>query len=388
MSAIAKNLGAVLSVVLLLALPTLLALLPAAQSGAEETAPDSPDASVAAVAVGDALLERQQEDGAFLDPPGGPGSPSRWRDGPLLEDWRLLVHAEACRALFELYDLTGQERFRIAAERGLWFLGSRLEAPAAQEGMGQESAAVRKVGDRLDTTAATLLAALEWLQVSPPSPGAETEAALASPRAVARYLLARQVEDPQAADLGAFRSPSPYPWPLPRTPGLVTLALARLAAVDPACGPSSTCPWRRGAEAGAGWMMAVRDLGKDFDHLPQEGAGLLALDALHRADPATGDSYFLHARRIGDGILRRVRRETGPGVLRRAEWVVGLVAVWRISDRSAAEDAPRFRRGAVESASVLLEELGDPTERSVSDLRRILPALTEAWKLDRDAHPW
>jgi hypothetical protein len=318
--------------------------------GAISASPPLSPTLTTAAHLGEALLERQGEEGLFADPP----ALAPWRSGPFLDAWRWTLHARSCSALFRLFEATGDPRFRDAAERGLWHLATALEAPA-------EGGEGRRVGHRLDTTAETLLAALEWLRVTGDTADpAQLEVALAAPRALGLYLLSRQDRDPDSKTRGAFDLATPYP--LPRAPGLATLALARLADLDPQCRGEAPCPWREGAEAGAGWMMAVRDIGKNFDQLPRDAPSLLALDALHRANPEAGNSYFLHARRMGEGILR-----TAPprNHLEAAERARALAAVASISRRSGADDAERFTAGAREALQALE---GQPPRRETLDL--------------------
>jgi|GEM_PF-6790982 len=383
--------GRIAPCLVLLSLTTSLTAVPLAVPLAPpRVAVESPGIA-AAIAVADEVVRRQREDGRFVDPP----ERTSWQRGPFLEDWQLTRHADACGALFELYAASGEERFRAAAEAGLWHLAAALRAPGPTStattlgGVDFRYVAAAPAGvARLDTTARTLLAALEWFAAT----GQErTDATLATPRALGAFLLHQQEGDPQDRERGRFALFYPTqgrdPFPVPAAPGLATLALAQLAAVDPDC--PDHCPWWPGAIEGAGWMMAVRDVGKNFDALPHDAPSVQALATLHRMDPE-GHSYFLHARRIGEGILRAEARDGGRVPLAiTAERALALAAVARISRRSGADDAFRFRDGAVAAAARMEMSSPDgPNRLSLKELTLAIRVFLETHQLDRNARPW
>lgn len=286
----------------------------------------------AAIAGGEYLLAHQLPDGLFgynYDP----------RFDGYLGASNLLRQAGTCYSLFELFEATGDERFLAAGERALESLMRFSRGPRQEDADAGFEAIVSRGGRaKLGGSALALLALLKHHQVT------ENDRWWDQMALFARFLTFQQAPDGRFEHLYFLDKASRRPFESLYYPGEAVLALVRYSRIHPE-GPRSS--WFNAAERGAGWLMGVRDLGKTYDQLPHDHWLLMALDELHQT---TGGKrlYYLHGRRIAQGILSMQRQDdsnpdwigsyyTPPGSTSTATRSEALIAMHSIALRAKVD---------------------------------------------------
>ncbi|MEM9291508.1 MAG: hypothetical protein AAGD01_07505 [Acidobacteriota bacterium] len=289
----------------------------------------------AAVAGGDYLVRHQFADGRFGYVYQAPRD--RYQDS-----YNLLRHAGTSYSLFELYGVTGDQRYLEAGERGVTYLTTLLRGPKPEDEAAGASflglVSPREEG-KLGGAALMTLAILEHHRQT----GSERWLPVALD--LARFMVFMQQEDGKFTSKYFWGEPDPVPFDSIYYPGEAILALSRLAKID------GSGPWLETAEDGAGWLMGVRDVGKSIDQLPHDHWLLMGLEELHLASGG-GRTFFLHSRRIAESILRKQRQD--PATAPFPDWVgsyytpprstptatrsEGLVAAYRTASRVQGED--------------------------------------------------
>ena len=320
-------------------------------------------------AGGDYLLRLQREDGSFpqsYDPlTGGYGGDSRRNH---------LLQAAACTTLYRLLPIVEDPRLGAAADRCLGYLLSSARGPRAEDrGLGFEVISDGADPDRgdLGATALTLLALADGAMAR----GDLQE--LPRMRRQARFLLFLQTEEGRPTYHYLYEGGQAPAAESSYAPAQAALALVRLSRLD----RENEELWRQGAERFAGWLMAVRDLGKTYERLPHDPWLLQALAELYEVSGG-GRTYFLHGRRIAAGILRAGEAggedpPSGPPFLtstrafeaaRRADALASMV---RMAEE-AGEDSKAYRRGLEGIVSSLLDLQLKRPEESRGPARRAL----------------
>ena len=303
----------------------------------------------AARAAADFLLYHQGSDGslAFRSQPGVDGLQRRDND---------LHQAGACLALLEVYRHTGEARFRKGAEAGLSLLLEQTRGPRPEDAEAGFRAVVFAGVGTVGASALTLLALLEHRAATGSEDWSEAMAGLAL------FLAFQEGVDGEILPRYLYDDAQAGPFEIPYASSTATLALVRYARISPQGVLSS---WFNDAERGAGWLMAVRDLGRTYDELPHDSRLLQTLDELHELSGG-GRTYYLHARRVAQGILEAREEETvkpcSPGTMMRA---AGMASVVRIA-RRARVSAAVYEAALEEMVEDLLR--CQVTERSVTDL--------------------
>jgi len=250
--------------------------------------------------------------------------------------YNLLRHAGTCYALVELYQATGSDEFRAAADRGLDFLLTAARGPKPEDAGAGFEAIVSPDGEaKLGGAALAVLAMVQYQKAT------GDERRLDRVRSLARFLLFQQDTNGHFRSKYYYGLPDPKPFESIYYPGEAILALLRLHGVDP------RSAWLDAARTGADWLIDVRDAGKSTAALPHDHWLLMGLDELHCV---TGDArYSSHAERIAAAIVAAQRRDS-----RYPDWVgsfydpprstptatraEGLVAACRLVRRNGADD--------------------------------------------------
>jgi len=274
-------------------------------------------------------------------------------------------------ALLEVYGQTGETRYLEGAEAGLKHLLDRVRPPRPEDGdEGFLVVASEDVGS-VGASALTLLALLEHRAVTvskervAEGPVAEVPASWAygeTMAGLARFLSFQEQADGEIILRYPYGTSRGGPFQAPFASATAALALLRYARVHPN-GVLST--WFNDAERAAGWLMAVRDLGKTYDELPHDFRLLQALDELHELSGG-GRTYYLHARRVAEGILETLEEvpEQGPTscpsqTMARAAALVSVIRIARRAELPAE---------AYETAlAAMLKEVLDCWERPPDD---------------------
>jgi len=277
------------------------------------------------------LLRHQREDGGFdysYEP----------KKNTVADAYNLLRHAGTCYSLVELYQATGDDAYRIAADRGLEFLLTTARGPKESD-QGAEFEAIVSPGEeaKLGGAALSILAMVQFQRAT----GAEDR--LDRARKMARFLLFQQDSDGHFRSKYFYGPPDPKPFESIYYPGEAIVALVRLFRVD------ADAVWLAAARAGADWLIDVRDAGKPTADLPHDHWLLMGLDELFEI---TGDDrYATHAERIAEAIID-AQRLTSP----HPDWIgsfydpprstptatraEGLTAATRLARRTGRDDTP------------------------------------------------
>ena len=275
------------------------------------------------------LLRHQLKDGSFnysYEP----------KMDTVSDKYNLLRHAGSCYALVELYQATGDDAYRAAADRGLEYLLTFARPPKDTD-RDQAFEAILSPGEeaKLGGAALAVLAMVQY-QVA-----TGTDDRLDRSRNMARFLLFQQEADGHFHSKYFYGPPDPKPFESIYYPGEAILALVRLFGVDP------RDEWLATARAGADWLIDVRDAGKPTSALPHDHWLLMGLDELHRI---TGDErYASHAARIAEAIVAAQRTVSPypdwigsfydpPRSTPTATRAEGLTAAARLARRTGADE--------------------------------------------------
>ncbi|MDY7095563.1 MAG: hypothetical protein SX243_21515 [Acidobacteriota bacterium] len=325
----------------------------------------------AAVLGGEYLVAHQQPGGRF-------DYLYETKRDELDDDYNLLRHAGTCYSLFELYDVTGDRRFLEAGDRGLTWLRQHLREPKAEHADADFLALVSPGEEaKLGGAALTVLAMLRYQQATGDAKHLPTM------RQLARFMVFMQGDEGRFESKYFYGKPDPEPFESIYYPGEAVLALARLSRVD------DSGPWLETSMDGAGWLMGVRDLGKSVDQLPHDHWLLMGLEELYDLSDE-GRTFYLHARRIAEGILRSQRQRasfpdwigsyyTPPRSTPTATRSEALVAMTRLARRTG-DDPRRYLEALERSAAFQLRtQLRDESvlylprpDRSLGGFRRSL----------------
>ena len=251
----------------------------------------NPEALLAAAhRGGDYLARHLNDDGSF----NYIYEPRRDRNG---DGYNLLRHAGSCYALLELYRVSGELRYREAAQRGIDHLLTYSRPPLpADSAAGFEAIVSPGEEAKLGGAALAILAILEHHDAT--GEGRWLDRA----RKLARFILFQQDDDGRFESKYFYGKPDAKPFVSIYYPGEAILALTRLARID------GNARWLEAARRGADYLIDVRDAALPTDELPHDHWLLMGLNEL---DTATGDPrYLAHATRIGDAILGAQRRDT------------------------------------------------------------------------------
>jgi len=233
------------------------------------------------------LLRHQRKDGSFdysYEP----------KKDTVSDDYNLLRHAGSCYALVELYQATGNDEYRAAADRGLEYLLTFSRPPKETRLEPAFEAIVSPGGEaKLGGAALAVLSMVQYQRAT------GDDGRLDRSRSMADFLLFQQEADGHFQSKYFYGPPDSKPFESIYYPGEAILALVRLYGVDP------QEEWLDAARAGADWLIDVRDAGKPTSALPHDHWLLMGLDELHQL---TGnDGYAIHAARIAEAIVAAQR---------------------------------------------------------------------------------
>lgn len=260
--------------------------------------------------------------------------------------YNLLRHAGTCYSLMELYQATGDARYREAVDRALASLVESASPLRPEHRRPDIEAIVTEttVPDKakLGGAALTILAMMKYQEV--------TGDAKWLPRAknFARFLLFRQEENGRFKSRYWYEGDPDDDWESQYYPGEAILALVRLYEREP------DGQWLEAAKKGADWLIDVRDVSVPVEDLTHDHWLLIGLNELYLL---TGKpAYLEHSKKIATAILRK-QRKTHP----KAEWV----GTFYTPPRSA----PVATRGeGMVAVCELAQMVGDPTEAYVQSL--------------------
>ena len=275
------------------------------------------------------LLRAQRPDGSFdysYEP----------KMDTVSSSYNLLRHAGTCYALVELYQATGDDRFRAAADSGLDFLLTTARGPKPED-QGADFEAIVSPDEeaKLGGAALAVLAMVQYQRAT------GDDRRLDRMRSLARFLIHQQDVDGHFRSKYFYGPPDPKPFESIYYPGEAILALMRLHAIDP------NPLWLATARAGADWLIDVRDAGKATAALPHDHWLLMGLDELHAA---TGDArYTAHAGRVASAIVAAQRLTSSfpdwvgsfydpPRSTPTATRAEGLVAASRLARRTGGDE--------------------------------------------------
>lgn len=284
----------------------------------------------AAVAGGDYLVRHLLTDGTF----GYSYLPARDRYD---DSYNHLRHAGACYSLLELYGVTGEVRYRQAAEKGLAWLMTQTRGPRANH-QGDDFLAVVSPGEeaKLGGAALAMVALLEGMNQT------GERQLLPQVQAFARFLEHQQDPDGRFESKYFYQPENEEDFESLYYPGEAILALTRLAELD------GNEHWREVASKAADWLIEVRDKAKPVSQLPHDHWLLIGLNELQ---PRTRkDSQLAHARKVGEAILGGERRES-----KYLDWIGSFY------DPPRSTPAATRSEGLVALAELVAKSGGDPT---------------------------
>jgi hypothetical protein len=269
------------------------------------------------------------------------------------DDYNIVRHAGACWAMLDTYGSTRDADLLAAADRAIAFMVEQVR-PVRIGGKD----VVGLVWDdevSLGGNAIAVLTLADHARVTGESDHLKTAVALGDALRAAQTRSGRFLVQRQRLSTGQqFASDSPY------FPGEATLALVRLAAVDP--DPARAAAWLDAAELAAQYLITVRDAAVADADLPHDHWLLYALDALHRVRPR--EMYVEHAMRLAAAVMpdQAGDRAADDAPDRAGSWsggrsnpsatrVEGIMAAARLArDYGRPDEATRFlaaaRRGA------------------------------------------
>ncbi|MCH9651637.1 MAG: hypothetical protein K0U98_25650 [Deltaproteobacteria bacterium] len=262
------------------------------------TAPSiTPDSLLeAARAGGEYLLRHHQPNGLF-------DYSYRAKRDKYDDSYNLLRHAGTCYALLELYEATGDARYRAAARLGLEKLLTKARPPKPEHREAHFEAIVSPGEEaKLGGAALTILALMRYREASGESLWLDRA------RNLATFLVFQQEPSGHFFSKYFYGPPDPEPFESIYYPGEAILSLMRLYREDP------DPRWLETARKGADWLMDVRDTGKAVKDLPHDHWLLMGLNELHQVteDPR----YAQHGARIAQAIIE-AQRTAGPPL----DWV-------------------------------------------------------------------
>lgn len=245
----------------------------------------------AATAGGEYLLRHHKADGLF-------DYSYRPKRDAYDDGYNLLRHAGTCYALLELYEATGDERYRAAARLGLETLLTKARPPKPEHRETPFEAIVSPGEEaKLGGAALTILALMRYQQASGENPWLDRA------RNLAAFLVFQQEPSGHFFSKYFYGPPDKVPFESIYYPGEAILSLVRLYQRDP------DPRWLATARKGADWLMDVRDAGKAVKDLPHDHWLLMGLNELHMV---TGDPrYAQHGARIAQAIVE-AQRTKGP----------------------------------------------------------------------------
>ena len=211
------------------------------------------------------------------------------------DDYNILRHAGAIYAMLEVYDVTGDRDLLEAAERAIGYLVTMAQ-PCEAEELETEVLCIVEDGEvKLGGNALAIIALAKYTELT----GNQEHYPLMV--ALGNWMRSVQGFDGEfkvhLLDLASGKSSS---FRSDYYPGEALLALMRLYTLD------SDPAWLDSAEAGAEWLITVRDSGLDTSELAHDHWLLYALNELYRQRPQ--ELFSEHAFKISDAIIAAQNR--------------------------------------------------------------------------------
>ncbi|NLF08235.1 MAG: hypothetical protein GX594_09680, partial [Pirellulaceae bacterium] len=201
--------------------------------------------------------------------------------------YNILRHAGTTYSLLELYEVTRDDKYLIAAEKALdYLLEQTIPCPcfATAECVVEDD--IIKLGGN----------GLAVLAMAKHAGATGSHKYLSHAQKLAEYITSAQEEDGEFKihTMGLLEGTVPN-YPCQYFPGEAIFALARLHQID------GNEKWINAAHKGAKWLIEVRDAGVSIDDLEHDHWLLYALNELH-GDNAD-ELYVKHSKKITDAIL-------------------------------------------------------------------------------------
>lgn len=236
----------------------------------------------AARAGGDYLVRAVRADGSFI-------YSYRPKTGGVPDDYNILRHAGTLYSMLELYGVTGDPTLRAAADRAAAYLLAQVQ-PCLAPVSGAASACVVEDDEvKLGGNALAVVALVEYARMTGDNSLYPTLEALGD------WMVGAQYPDGRFAHKIMFSTGEIDGFISQYYPGEAILALARLYTLIP------EERWLDAAEAGALYLITVRDAGKAISELAHDHWLLYGLNDLYRLRP--DPAYLLHTRRIVRAII-------------------------------------------------------------------------------------
>ncbi len=206
------------------------------------------------------------------------------------QDYNIVRHAGTTYSIYQLYTVTRNPELLEAGERAVGYLLDRIvPAPNAE---GDELCAVEGGEIKLGGAALACVALAEYTEATGDKRHFETL------QRCARWIVSTQLENGEfAPHKMTFPEGTPMPFNSEYYPGEALLALTRLYAID------KDERWLDAAEAGAKWLINVRDGDKSIGRLAHDHWLLYALNELYRE--RQNPLYMEHLKRITTAIVGR-----------------------------------------------------------------------------------
>jgi hypothetical protein len=221
------------------------------------------------------------------------------KSGSQPDDYNILRHAGTIYAMLEVHELTGDQDLLEAAERAIGYLVNTaqpctIEGPEVED---QEHLCIVEAGEvKLGGNALAIIALAKYSELT----GNQAHYPLMV--ALGNWMRAVQGADGEfkvhlleyaSGEASSFRSDY--------YPGEALLALNQLYALD------GDPAWLDAAEAGAEWLITVRDGGLETSELEHDHWLLYALNELYRQRPQ--EIFREHAYKISEAIIAAQNRE-------------------------------------------------------------------------------
>lgn len=248
---------------------------------------DGPGLLDAARLAGDYLVRTSRPDGRFL-------YEYHPLQGPTLAKYNILRHAGTTYSLAELYEATGDERYKATAEKAIEFLLSRAVPERIDD---QDVLVVLDDEDQVKLGGNALAVVALCRQVRATGDRSRLETI----RKMARWIVSCQDENGRfTTHIKGGTGGGLTPFESLYYPGEAILALLRLYQIDP------DPLWLDAAEKGAAYLIEVRDRGLSDRQLPHDHWLLYGLNDLYRLRkrPLFLDHALRLARVIGASQIR------------------------------------------------------------------------------------
>lgn len=243
------------------------------------------------------LLSVASQGGQYLTQAVGPGGKFVYVYWPkteqVLEKYNIVRHAGTVYAMLELYELTGNTELLEAAQRAIGYLLQLTETCSTR--IGTTSCIVENGYTKLGGNALAAIALAKYTEVTRDQQYVPTLLELGTWIQSAQGESGEFVIHTQSYPEGEVASSASRYYP-----GEALLAMTRIYALDP------DEVWLDTAEAGAQYLINVRDGGLPDSELPHDHWLLYALNDLYRHRP--NPLYLNHALRLASAILQSQNR--------------------------------------------------------------------------------